>query len=463
MKSWPCFILALLLLGNCAGDPDPGPPPVPSASTPAPAPLPAPGVVHPSVPVEGQPDVTYALFRPDTERAAYPLILALDPQGDGMEPMERYQSLAADRGWMMAASNRSKNGLPSQQNVGFISATLDDLRQKYPINARRVYLLGFSGGARIAYLTANQRVDIAGVIVCGAGPAPKPRERAFSVYGLVGTQDFNYLEMMQSQAALDAHSRPNWVEIFPGGHAWPPVTQIQKALNWFDFRAMAYGVLPQDSERIANWKEGQAGFRAQEGVSGKVRSYREEMSWLRDLEETKPQQEAIQKLKKTLAWQQEQKRRTEVEQKEISLRRDLQFEVQTENLDYWRKKSSSLRSKGLGEGPNADLYMRVVNYLSLICYSYANQFIDMQDLANADRFLQIYAWIDPPNPEHAFLKAKVAGRRQQVEEALQALTQALDLGFKDRERLQTDPDLAQLQGRAEFRNLLARLDPAPPS
>ena len=415
----------------------------------------APDQLHRQVPVPGAEDLQMSIFLPSQRPAQAPLILALDAQGDGDRPVKEYQDLAAQRGWILVGSHNSQNGRPAQQNITAVSRTLDQLLAHYEVDPGRIYLAGFSGGARIAYLTAAQRQEVAGVVTCGAGMAPQPQERGFSVFGIVGDEDFNYLEMVQVHMALTTGGKPNWLEVVDGGHTWPPAETMGDAWDWLDFRAMEYGTLPVDSARLEACQKKIQAEGEPNDPRNEMQRLEKELSWLGgDIEEFRPRLQAAQR---KLAYRQAVMEDRQRMEEEARLRQDFQFKLQTEGLDFWEKEARRLRKEGEQDNEDGKMTIRGVNLLSLLSYSYTNEFLAQQDLINAEKYAQIYEWIDPENSEWAVLQAKLAGRRQNADETWSHLQTAVKLGFLDADRLQSDPDFILLHSRPDFFSLVDSL------
>lgn len=458
MKLFPLFFYLLLVLCSACSSETSPPPPSETAAPKPPAPrrLP-PGELHAQVSVQGQANYRYALWTPSEDGQLHPVVLALDPQADALLPLELYRPLAEEKGWIIAASYSSKNGVPPQQNVQAAAATLDELKNLYPVDPKRIYVMGFSGGARSAALVARQREDVAGVIACAAGYPIQPGERAFSYYGLVGNEDFNYLEMLQMRSSLTSLGKPNWIEEWEGAHQWPPVEAMAQAWEWLDLRAMAYGSMNRDEAAIAAQKAALEGeLKNARGIE-KLKQLEKLLSWMRDLEATDEWSRELAELGKQMRNSSARKQEQALFQRESDLRRDYQFSLQTEDRSYWEREAPQLHRFGNAQTAEGKMYKRILGYLSVLSYSYSTQYIQQNDLGNAEKHVQIYAWIDPPNAEHAVLKAKIAARRQQADPAMAALEEARILGFEDALRIQNDPDFSFLQNRPEFHQLLQAL------
>src|SRR4051812_41901874 len=94
---------------------------------------------------------TYALYIPTSFDPAkkFPVLFCFDPGARGKAPVERFQAAAEKFGWIVAGSNNSRNG-PWDANATAINAMFTDVNKHLPIDGRRIYVTGLSGGARVA-------------------------------------------------------------------------------------------------------------------------------------------------------------------------------------------------------------------------------------------------------------------------------------------------------------------------
>jgi hypothetical protein len=163
----------------------------------------------------------------------YPVIFLFDPAARGKMAATLYQKAASEYGFILIASNNSRNG-PMSESLNAANALFADVFKKYSIDEGQVYLGGFSGGARVATTIALQTSGIAGVIACSAGFAePIPKTKLdWTFAGIAGTRDFNYVELQQVVPALQATGTLTNLLIFKGPHAWPPAQVFINALLW---------------------------------------------------------------------------------------------------------------------------------------------------------------------------------------------------------------------------------------
>ena len=199
----------------------------------------------------------YSLYLPSTftPDRAWPVILAFDAGGRGRRGVERYQAGAERYGYIVAGSNNSRNG-PWKPSLDAARAMATDVAKRFPVDARRIYTAGMSGGARVAMmlalhpeLIAGRNQGVAGVLASSAGfPPGEVRESVpFPVFATAGTDDFNYLEVRALDRALKG---PRRVVIFEGGHTWLPVEAATEGIEWLELQGMASGARPRNQPLI---------------------------------------------------------------------------------------------------------------------------------------------------------------------------------------------------------------------
>ena len=208
------------------------------------------GVVVEDVKCAADPAQSYALYLPShyTADRPWPVLIGFHPGARGRAIVDKYRAAAEQYGWIVAASNTSRNG-PWAVSAAAVAAMPADLARRCAIDPRRLYLTGHSGGARVALGVALGNNDIAGVIASSAGyPDSQPRSRvAFPIFGTAGTEDFNYLEMRQLDRKL---ASPHYLAVFNGGHTLPPDAVALEAIEWLELQAMKAGRKARDEALV---------------------------------------------------------------------------------------------------------------------------------------------------------------------------------------------------------------------
>lgn len=208
-----------------------------------------PGQLVPVVKSAANPEQTYALYLPSsyTPSQTWPIIYVFDPGARGAMPVELMKAAAERYGFIVAASNNSRNG-PWDASFVAARAVWDDTHTSLSLDQRRVYFAGFSGGARVAAQLAQGCNCAHGVFLNGAGfggvpPSPKP---AFAVFALIGLGDFNYGELLNLDAQLEKLGYRHFLQRFDGGHNWAPADTWQQALSWAAILEIKDGSRAQD-------------------------------------------------------------------------------------------------------------------------------------------------------------------------------------------------------------------------
>jgi predicted esterase len=199
------------------------------------------GTIVDPVVCASDPAQAYALYLPSTYSPdrKWSVLLAFHPAARGRLMVEKYRAAAERYGYIVAASNNSRNG-PFAVSAAAAGAMMTDVERRFAIDLRRVYLTGFSGGARVSMSIALGNADIAGVIASSAGfPDSLPRSTVtFPIFGTAGIEDFNYVEMRLLDRKM---SSPHFLAVFPGGHAMPPDDVAAEAIEWMEIQAMRSG------------------------------------------------------------------------------------------------------------------------------------------------------------------------------------------------------------------------------
>jgi poly(3-hydroxybutyrate) depolymerase len=124
----------------------------------------------------------YYLYVPSTVKpgSPVPLIVMLHGSGRvGMSLVEKWKDLAKKENFIIAGPDSSNSqgwGMP-QDGPDFLRDLVEELKRKYPINSRRVYLFGHSAGAIFALETSLMESEYFAATAIHAGAlAPDDRE-----------------------------------------------------------------------------------------------------------------------------------------------------------------------------------------------------------------------------------------------------------------------------------------------
>jgi dienelactone hydrolase len=194
---------------------------------------------------------SYALYLPSSYAAnkKWPILYALDPGARGELPVRRFKDGAEKYGYIVVGSNNSQNG-PIEVIQDAINAVIADTHLRFSLDTHQEYVAGFSGGARAAILIGRALNEkIAGIIVCGGGFPPSMPPSAsmrFPLAMAVGIEDYFFPELRALNRLLDNIGVTHHLEIFQGGHEWPPETVCTRIFEWIELQAMKSGICAKD-------------------------------------------------------------------------------------------------------------------------------------------------------------------------------------------------------------------------
>jgi poly(3-hydroxybutyrate) depolymerase len=420
--------------------------------------------IYPAIKCIADTNVSYALFLPSSysKDKPSPLLILFDSHGDGLLPVNLFSAEAANSGFIIAGSDNSKNGMPTDQTTAIYRTMLTDLSSRLNVNKKAIYLCGFSGGSRVAGAAAITEGGVAGVVGCGAG-LPNVNQKpvsAFSYLAVVGKQDFNYTEMQQLDESLDQAGYQHHLLVFDGIHQWPPNETIPDIFTWLRFDAMRQQAIPDDRSEINRFIEKNdkmaVDFEKAAKPAQQQETYIKMMHYLQGLTDVAPLQAEINRLgseKEVIAFHEKQKQLLEIEQ---DLQRKYAPEIQQKDVAWWTAESKKLHTLSeKTENPEMSaVYKRVLGYLSLSSYMYSTGTLKQGDIVAASKYIEIYRLVDPTNPEHRYLAAEVDAINHKPDDMFNDLKQAFDLGFTDMNRLKSDPVFNAYHQDERFNNLI---------
>ncbi|MBL4605476.1 MAG: hypothetical protein JKY02_07420 [Flavobacteriaceae bacterium] len=200
------------------------------------------GEVINQVPVNNSSD-TFSLYLPTkfNSNQLSSIVFVFDPGGNGNHGINVFVEAAEEYNYILVCSNATRNGRPYDENFKAANILFKTIFSTFTIDEKQMYAAGFSGGSRLASSIAALTNKFQAVIACGAGltvnQSYKPKDGMFSFIGLVGDQDMNYQEMLNTKQSLDKVKVTNELITYEGKHRWPPKEQILRAFEWLELQA----------------------------------------------------------------------------------------------------------------------------------------------------------------------------------------------------------------------------------
>ena len=198
----------------------------------------------------------YRLYLPKAFHTGreWPVWFVMSPGGGKKSSsLERYVAGAERLGCILALSMESRNEFAESYTA--VYAMVDDVYARIPASKELSFASGFSGGARTAYVLAEFRPNIAGVLACGAGygiyldggfrSANLPSSTY--IYSLMGTNCFNRDEATRTHSKVDDNFR---LHFFPGKHAWAGSSYIEAGMA----RVYGEGLLEKSDPKFDSYR-----------------------------------------------------------------------------------------------------------------------------------------------------------------------------------------------------------------
>jgi predicted esterase len=365
------------------------------------------GKIIPKITCQKDFTISYALYLPKryTTARKFPVIIAFDPHGSGILPLEKYKDLADKYGYILMGSNDSKNGLDMNTSGVIIDALFSETSGRYSIDSTRIYVMGFSGGARIASLIGLYQGGVAGIIGCGAGLLATNQPVRFKpdYISIAGNADFNMNELINLDKQLDEAKFTHASILFNGKHEWPPVGVMENAFIWTEFCSMRKGFIQKDDSMILNF------IQSQENIIGKDKETGDavaEHNHLINLIRFVDGLNSTEDLKKTLAsienspsYKIQQKQLQQLMNKEMKEQQTLNDNFFSKDLDWWKKKITNyeLRITKGKDSSEVRMCKRLKSYLSLLSYMSYSRVLSSNDTIAAKHAMEIYEIVDPEN------------------------------------------------------------------
>lgn len=423
------------------------------------------GIVIDSLTGRNNKSVNFALYLPSayTTEKQWPVCFLYDSHARGAMSTEFFREAAEKHGYIVIASNSSKNGIPLDISYSISEELIDECLTRFSIDKKRIYTAGFSGGARVASYTAITRSDIAGVI-CMSGGLPsnqKITRTEFEFAGITGTSDFNFFELSTLDTVLDEFKVRNQLYTFEGGHEYPDKETIDEALLWLDLNAVRKGKLAADSvliekeynsyiSKTEKLVKGGQFLKAQIGYH-KILNLFEGIYALDNVKED------LSRLESDTKFQNQLKAYRQILADERSTQKNYFEKFISESEEWWKSEIQGLQNQIKKEGnpDKAAALNRIKNYISMLAYTHSDNALSSGQIGHAGKFLTIYYTADPQNADCSYLWACFHALKGDTSNSTGVLDIAIKLGFNDWQKLEEDTRLDAIRNTQAYRTLIS--------
>lgn len=433
------------------------------------------GIVVDSVAVIDSIPESFSLFIPSNfeNKGKWPLLIPLDPKGRGKQAVSLFKQHAEEQGYILASPNNILDTLTLSENMLRIGRVLNSLNKMFPLHTNRIYMAGFNDGARLANLTPFVFKDIEGVISCGASITNLDlisKNTPFHFIGVVGKEDFSYIEMLDTEKHLNKLKFENNILVFDGGKKWPPSKHLGRAMHYFTLRGMAKGFVKKDSTYInrvfkENIKDVELLLAENKNLLAN-RQLKEIQNAFKDLINVDSVEMAQKELRKSKLFKAQKRAEESARFKELFLQDDYLFALEEDidtynysNLGWWNYQMGEL-DKIVADKSKSQKQMgkRLVGFVNALIEDdldmvRAQEVIDDEALI----FLSMLKTITAPKEYKYYLDViSLSSKYEDYGTALFYLEEVLKNGFTDKKELYGLPDTALLKITPEFNTLVEK-------
>ncbi len=348
-----------------------------------------------------------------------------------------------------------------------------DVFSRFSVDPAKLYLAGFSGGARLASTIAVISGQFKAVVACGAAFSGNSRHmpvsgEQFYYAGLVGNRDMNYQELIKAGKWLDQFELPNRIFIFEDDHRWPGSQYISKAFDWFYLQDIKNNLIPNDDYFLETYLSEQLGeaqnLLDQDQILDAVDQYELLVKELANHFTLDSIDNKVEELKKTKDYKKSLKLRDQVASEEAvwttklvsQAIEEMEIGENQDGFKWWQKELAKLDEKYL-KSENKD-YQNMGKRLQQMLFAFIIENFDVsvadgkiKDTEYLEQF-SIAIWGD--NPFVRFRLAKGFADLREQEKALFHLRAAVDNGWDNKEWIVKTKAFEILNHRQEFQQIL---------
>lgn len=435
------------------------------------------GVPKDTVTLRAVPQESFALYLPRSFEQESPsgLIFIFDPAGRGKAGLEPFIEAAEIYDLILVCSNNSRNSA-YEQNFNIAQRWFDDVFTRFNIDPNRIYAAGFSGGSRLASTIGVLSGSFKGVVGCGASFSGNPGQVPYAndhyyYYGLVGSLDMNYQEMLSAGQWLDRIELPNHIITFKGGHRWPDPKNITWAFQWFRLQDINKNLYPKDEDFLWSYLTTQLTL-AHEAIKNRkpieaTEKYEHILNDLQQHFELDSISNQLKQLKKTKEYKKALKEKHRISALENEwteklidrFRLEIDRGIPPDDFSWWRKQLARLQEDYIDdEKPlHREMGLRLQNMVT----AFAIENLEFAVLQNDHKEIDYYVLMMDANwPENAYMQFRIARAYAAIGkdgEALNHLKQAVSKGWTNKTWIQREKVFQTLSKNEEFQRILDKM------
>jgi hypothetical protein len=399
---------------------------------------------------------SYSIYYPlkAKKSTSAPILLCLDPHGDGRLPIDKYRKWADKYCVAIAGSNSSRNGLSPADGIQITTAMITDINSRLGFDSKNMTLCGFSGGAKVAINTLANITDITSLIYTGA-VTPFTSSHPLNILGFAGNQDMNYTDLLQFDETIHATNLNSILIEFNGKHEWPDAVIFEQAFEWLTFQSWRRFPDLKDSAIIQSFKHNTnislAAAMKQNKWAEAYQQCHVAVLFLDGISDISAYKDQMQSIANNVFYKKALAEKNATLSKEANEKSILMQAFQTQGTDWWGKVIQGYR---YSTNPSDK---RLLAFISLASFSYSNQALQQHNLDAAEHILAIYELADPANADQLYFHAILYADKGNNSLAIKYLKKAIADKLTDWQKIDTEPAFTQLKNDPAFDQIVVAL------
>ncbi len=392
---------------------------------------------------------SYALYIPSNKTNG--VVYFFDPHAAGSLPLEKYKALADAYNFVLIGSNNSKNGNDLETAENIWQNLFKDTRNRIALNTGRVYVCGFSGGAKVASYLALHHTEIKAVIAGSAGlpDGTTASNFNFSFTGITGKGDMNMTEIVALNNDLDKTQTKHRIIFFNGKHEWCPANTMNIAFAGLCFDAMRNKIIAGNDTLINTFisnskKRIDSCVKKNDWIEASNECVLS-INMLDGLTDVSFLNQKNDSIVNNTTYKNQLLQQQQLFTIEENKKAEYSAKFQNGDMQYWNNTINDLDAKAKAQTAEGAMYQRLLAYLSLGFYSISNQLINQNQNDQAAYFVNLYKLADPTNSEAWYFAAILDARKSDANAVNNDLFKAVKNGFNDKERMLEQHEFQSLQ------------------
>ncbi|MCX7697581.1 MAG: hypothetical protein N2Z72_07825 [Bacteroidales bacterium] len=357
------------------------------------------------------------------QKKQFPTLILIDPQGKPENQMLSYISLAEKHQFHLIGFKSYQNGKNTIELINIFTHWWKRAQEIFPIDTSRIYMAGFSGGARfVTLLVQKNLIKPRGILLAG-WVTPEILNLPMTMVMTCGIRDFNYEHFLN----IFTHSLPLHVHFifFDGKHQWPDTLVLEQSFSLLNSNPTILSVenITQQLKTWMNEKKWELVYLNLPYLSSILSK-----KFLDSVQLILNQEFSFDIYLKNFQFEQQ-------------IRQNLLTHISNGDTNFfktWLDSISQLERKNI-QFTDYNKLERLKSFAGIALYSITKNALDKKQ-SSIWSYLRMYEILEPNNTEMMILHAAFFSEQKKCNQAKIWLEKAYQNGFDDQKRLRQMPE-----------------------